>query len=155
VHDGRIYAFGGKPNVLLAVRPGGRGDVSESHVSWRAEGAGSGITSPVFYQGRIYTVDERGIVGCVDAETGEVVYRQRLSPAGATFYASPVAADGKLFAVSREHGTYVLAADAQFKQLAVNQFEGDASVFNATPAISQGQLLLRSNRALYCIGQGK
>jgi hypothetical protein len=155
VQGGRIYAFGGKPNVLLALRPGGRGDVTESHVFWRAEGVGSGITSPVYYEGRIFTVDERGIVGCVDAETVEVVYRQRLSPSGATLYASPVAADGKLFAVSREHGTFVLAAGSQFKQLAVNQLAGDASIFNATPAISRGQLLLRSNRGLYCIGRGK
>ncbi|HEX5499781.1 MAG TPA: PQQ-binding-like beta-propeller repeat protein [Thermomicrobiales bacterium] len=151
VNDGLIFAFGGRPNVLLAVRPGGRGDVTGSHVLWRAEGVGSGITSPVLYEGLIYTIDERGIVGCVRAETGEVVYRQRLSPSGATLYASPIAADGKLFAVSREHGTFVLAAGPQFKQLAVNQLN-DASVFNATPAISRGQLLLRSDRALYCIG---
>ncbi len=151
-HEGRIYAFGGKPNVLLAVRPGGRGDVSETHIDWRAAGVGSGITSPVFYQGHIYTVDERGIVGCVHATTGEVVYRERLSPSGATFYASPVIADGKLYAVSREHGTYVLEAEPQFKQLAVNRLSPDESIFNATPAISRGQLLLRSNRALYCIG---
>ena len=155
VHGGLIYAFGGKPNVLLAVRPGGRGDVSESHVLWRAGGVGSGITSPVFYEGLIYTVDESGVAGCVDAESGEVVYRERLSPSGARFYASPVAADGKLFAVSREYGTYVLAAGRQFKQLAANQFASDASIFNATPAISRGQLLLRSNRAIYCVGQAK
>lgn len=152
-HGGRIYAFGGKPNVLLAVRPGGRGDVTETHVDWRAAGVGSGITSPVFYQGHIYTVDERGIVGCVNAETGEVAYRERLVPSGATFYASPVIADEKLYAVSREHGTFVLAVGPQFKQLAVNRFADDASVFNATPAISRGQLLLRSNRALYCLGK--
>ena len=152
LHDGLVYAFGGKPNVLLAVRPGGRGDVTETHVAWRAPGVGSGITSPVFHQGYIYTVDERGIVGCVDAASGEVAYRERLSPSGGTFYASPVIADGKLYAVSREHGTYVLATGPKFKQLAVNRFAHDTSVFNATPAISRGQLLLRSNRALYCIG---
>jgi outer membrane protein assembly factor BamB len=155
VRGGLIYAFGGKPNVLLAVRPGGRGDVTESHVAWRAEGVGSGITSPVFYQDHIYTIDERGIVGCVRADTGEVVYRERLSPSGATLYASPVAADGKLFAVSREHGTFVLAAGPRFEQLAVNQFASDASVFNATPAVTQGRLLLRSDRTLYCIGERK
>lgn len=155
VHGGLVYAFGGKPNVLLAVRPGGSGDVSESHVLWRAAGVGSGITSPVFYQGHIYTVDEGGIVGCVDAESGQVLYRERFAPAGARLYASPVAADGKLFAVSREHGTYVLAAGAKFKQLAVNRLAGDDSIFNATPAISRGQLLLRSNRAIYCLGRAK
>ena len=153
VHGGLVYAFGGKPNVLLAVRPGGSGDVSESHVVWRASGVGSGITSPVFYEGLIYTVDESGVAGCVDAESGEVLYRERLSHSGARFYASPVAADAKLFAVSREHGTYVLAAGRQFKQLAVNRFASDASIFNATPAISRGQILLRSNKAIYCLGQ--
>jgi len=151
-HDGLIYAFGGRPNMLLAIRPGGRGDVTESHVAWRAAGVGSAITSPVWYDGHLYSIDERGMAGCVVAATGEVVYKERIAEEGVGVYASPVAADGKIYAVSREQGTFVLAAGGAFKRLAVNRLTSDDSVFNATPAISRGQLLLRSNRFLYCIG---
>ena len=72
----------------------------------------------------------------------------------ACFIASLVAADGKLYAVSRHNGAFVLAQGPKFEVLAHNQFDSDASDFNASPAIVQGRLLLRSNRALYCVGPG-
>ena len=152
-HQGVVYCYTGRPSALIAVRPGGRGDVSDSHVLWRASGVGSGITSPVMYEGRVYCVDDRGLAGCVEAATGKVLYTRRLSAEGVNLYASPVAADGKIYAVSREQGTFVLKAGDSFELLATNRFAGDTSVFNATPAIHGGQLLLRSNRFLYCMGQ--
>lgn len=152
-HQGLIYAFAGRPNRLLAIRPGGRGDVSDTHVVWSAEGVGSGITSPLLYGDYLYAVDDRGIAGCVEAATGEVLYTKRLDATGAKFYASPVAADGKLYAVSREQGAYVLKTGPQFELLARNRFESDTSVFNASPAVHNGHLLLRTNRYLYCLGR--
>ena len=65
---------------------------------------------------------------------------------------SPVLADGKLYYVSRENGTFVVAAGPRFKLFAYNRFKGDSSIFNASPAVTDGQLLLRSNRYPYCIG---
>jgi outer membrane protein assembly factor BamB len=159
VHGGVIYAFAGRPNRLLAIRPGGRGDVTDSHVIWTADGVGSGITSPVLYGGYLYAIDDRGIAACVEAATGKVLYTKRLDAAGVKLYASPVAADGKIYAVSREQGTFVLKAGPQFDLLATNRLAGDPSVFNASPAVHDGQLLLRSDRFLYCLGlpggQGK
>jgi len=99
-------------------------------------------------------MDFLGQAHCLDAETGEEVYRQRLDVAGAgdKIYASPVAADGKLYGVTRLDGTVVLALAPQFELLGHNRL-GDESVFNATPVVSDGQLLLRSDRFLYCIGR--
>ena len=83
---------------------------------------------------------------------GTVVYEERLTPAPGIVYSSVVAADGKLYCVSQENGTYVLAAKPQFELLAHNRFEDDGSRTNASPVISGGCLLLRTDRHLYCLG---
>jgi outer membrane protein assembly factor BamB len=132
---------------------GSRGDLDESKIEQKIEGIGSSITTPVLYGDYIYSVDERGIAACVETATGKVVYKERLGTEGVTIYASPVAADDKLYIVTREQGIFVLAIGPQFRQLAHNRFASDTSVCNATPTVHRGQLLLRSNRFLYCLGQ--
>ena len=79
------------------------------------------------------------------------MYKQRL-PGSGKVYASLLSVEGRLYAVSREKGTFVLAAAPEFKQLARNVIADDDSIFNASPVVSRGQLLLRSDRFLYCIG---
>ncbi|GAB4144660.1 MAG: PQQ-binding-like beta-propeller repeat protein [Planctomycetaceae bacterium] len=148
-HDGVVYAIAGRSNQAAAVRAGGRGDVTKTHVLWKKQ-VGSYVTSPVYHKGHLYWVSDRGIAYCVDAKTGNTVYRGRLSGAR-SLYASAVAADGKIYAVSRRGGTFVLAAKPKFEQLKRNQFASDDSLFNATPAISNGCLFLRSNKYLYCL----
>lgn len=150
VSDGLVYLSGGNPKFVAALRPGGTGDVTQSPVVWRTDGVGSSISSPVLYDGRIYVID-RGVAASLDATTGKVVAKARLTPSEATFYASPVAAADKIFAVARESGVYVLSTEPKFAQLANNRL--DTSIFNATPAIHGGELLLRSNRYLYCVGE--
>jgi outer membrane protein assembly factor BamB len=151
-HEGVIYAIGGRSNTAVAVRAGGKGDVTKTHTLWRLN-RGSNVSSPVYHDGHLYWASEsRGIVYCVDAKKGEVVYEERLKPTSDRIYASPVVADGKLFYVSRNRGAYVLAAKPEFQFLAHNTIAGDTSVFNGSPAITDGQLLLRSDRCLYCIG---
>ena len=148
--QGIVYAIGGRRGTALAVRAGGRGDVTDTHVVWKERG-GSNVSSPVIYGEHLYWVSDAGIAHCLAATTGETVYRTRIDGTGRV-YASVVAADDKLYAVSRENGTFVLAAQPEFKLLSHNQLADDPSVFNASPAVSRGQLLLRSNRYLYCIG---
>jgi outer membrane protein assembly factor BamB len=82
-----------------------------------------------------------------------VVYKQRLNPPSGRVYASGIIANGKLYYVSRENGAYVLPAEPRFEVLAHNRMEADQTVFNATPAVSRGALLLRSDSYLYCIAQ--
>jgi outer membrane protein assembly factor BamB len=152
--NGIVYIFGGYRNTgSVAIRTGGNGDVTDTHVRWTSRDA-SYIPSPVIHDGKLYWVSDQGIAFCADAETGETLYRERLSRTGGggkPFYASVVLAGDKLICVSRRGGTYVLAAKPEFEQLAHNEFESDDSDFNASPAISDGQLFLRSNRYLYCV----
>ncbi len=138
---------------MLAIRAGGTGDVTKSHLLWRTN-KGSQAATPLYCNGLLYCLDDRGIALCVNAEDGKLLYEERLNipGQGPKAYASLVMADDKLYAVTREGGTLVFAPGDKFKELARNKF-GDTSVFNATPAIWDGKLLLRSNKFLYCIGQ--
>jgi hypothetical protein len=150
-HDGVVYVVrtGSETGGALAIKAGGRGEISDSHVLWRVNGS-TLVSSPVYYEGRLYWVD--GNATCLDAATGKEVFRGRLS-GNPRFYASAVAADGKIYCVSRFTGTNVIAAGPPFKELAHNKFEDDSSRTNATPIVSDGCLLLRTDRYLYCLGK--
>lgn len=151
--DGIVYATGGRKSATMAVRAGGRGDVSATNVLWTVE-KGNNVTSPVLLNGYLYWMHEqRGIAYCVDAKTGAVVFEQELNPKPGLLYASITAADGKLYAPSQLGGTYVLAAKPEFQQLAVNKFEDDPARVNATIAVSNNQLIMRTDQAIYCIGK--
>ena len=159
VADGTVYATGGFPGTgSVAVRAGGKGDVTKTHVAWSSNN-GSYIPSPVVYRGRLHFVNDQGFAVCLDAKTGSLVYKERLPGASSggggfgakPFYASDVIANGNLYAVSRRNGTFVIAATPEFKLVAQNKLAADGSDFNATPALSGNQIFLRSNRFLYCI----
>ena len=135
----------------VAIRAGGKEDVTETNILWTSRES-SYVPSPVEHNGRLYWVSDRGIAYCMEADTGKVIYREKLDAKGSkSFYASVVLADEKLYAVSRKSGTFVLAAKPEFEQLAHNQFASDDSDFNGSPAISNSRLFLRSNKYLYCI----
>ena len=152
--NGIVYVIGGRtPNGALAIRAGGRGDVTASHLIWKT-GKGSNVPSPILHDGHLYFAHENlGIVYCLNAKTGEVVYEERLEPSPGQIYASPVLADGRIFYTSRGGRTVIIAANPKFEKLGENTLESNRGVFNSTPAISGSRLLLRSNRALYCLGQ--
>lgn len=154
--DGVVFAVSGGPTgqAAAAIRAGGHGDVTKSNLVWQTK-VGSYVPSPVVLDDYLYFVDDKGVACCLEAATGKQVYRERLPTAGST-YASLVAADGKLFAVSRRNGAFVLAAGPKFERLAHNKLESDDSDFNASPAVASrpsgdGCLLLRSNQFLYCL----
>ncbi|MDB5335873.1 MAG: outer rane biosis protein BamB [Planctomycetaceae bacterium] len=151
-HDGVVYAIGGRQSGAAAVKAGGSGDVSKSHLLWKAS-IGSYVTSPVYHDGHLYWVSDRGIAVCLNAKTGEKVYENRVDGAR-NLYASVTAADGKLYAVTRRSGTFVLDAKPVYAVISQNDL-GDDSDFNASPSVSHGQLFLRSNKALYCLGEKK
>jgi outer membrane protein assembly factor BamB len=152
-NEGIVYVIGGRKNTAIAVRVGGRGDVSKTHLVWRKD-VGSNVSSPVYYDGHLYWVHERqGLVNCLNAATGEVVFQQRLEPRPGIVYASVVAADGKLYCPSQHAGVFVLAAKPKFELLAHNVFDDDDHRTNASIAVQDGQILLRNDKYLYCIGK--
>jgi outer membrane protein assembly factor BamB len=145
---GVIYAV--PRGTVLAVRAGGRGDVTESHRLWTAR-KGSNVPSPVVHDVHLYWANESsGVAYCAETTTGQIVYEERLKDAG-EIYASPVLADGKLYYLTRKGRTFVLAAGPKFEQLAANDLDDD-SIFNASPAVTDARLVLRSDRFVYCIG---
>lgn len=148
-HGGVLYSLAGDSRA--AIKLGGRGDVTRTHRVWQTPG-GPRISSPVYHDGHLYWSNDGHVAVCADAKTGKEVYRERLGPGG-DCYASPVAAEGRIYYVSRRSGTYVVAAKPEFELLARNKIEDDASVFNGSPAVSGGRLFLRSDKYLYCVGQ--
>jgi outer membrane protein assembly factor BamB len=153
VHDGVLFASGARASKMLAIRSGGTGDITESHKLWDVS-KGSNVSSPVYHDGYLYWAKEKsGILYCAKADTGEIVYEERLTPDPGLIYASPLLADGMIYYVSRESGVYVLPAKPEFKILAHNKLEDDDSIFNASPVpVGKGQFLLRSDKHLYRIG---
>ncbi len=150
-HDGVIYWLAYQKGA--AVRAGGSGDITGSHVLWTAP-RGTEICTPIVHEGHLYwTNEESGIAYCVNAKTGEVAYQERFEPKPGRLYASGILIGDRIYYVSREKGTYVVEARPQFRQLAHNRIESDQSIFNGTPAISRSDIFLRSDRFLYCIGK--
>jgi hypothetical protein len=152
-----VFATGGyRVKGTVAVQAGGKGNVTTSHMRWASLDS-SYVPSPIVRKGYLYWVNESGVVYCLSAKTGKRVYREKLTrPGGSTIptrsvYASIVEIAGRFYAVSRKHGTFIIAADPKFRQIAVNQFKSDTSDFNASPAISDGQIFIRSNSFIYCI----
>ena len=146
--DGRIILSRGYRNSdVLAIRPGGRGDVTASHVAWTSPNGASYVPSIVAYRGLVYLTNEIGIASCLDAATGERVWRHRLE---GVFFASPVAGDGKVFFVSETGETMVLRAGRTPEVLARNDL---GERFLASPAIAGGRLFLRSDRTLFAVGR--
>ncbi len=149
---GIVYCIGGRGGGgALAIKTGGRGDVSESHRLWIGK-KGSNVSSPVLHEGHLYWAsDSQPIVSCTNAATGEVLYEERL-PRADQFYPSPVLADGKLYYLTRAGQVFVVAAEPKFELLATNKFE-ERAVFNACPVIADSRLFVRSDRWLYCVGK--
>jgi len=135
---------------VLAIKAGGRGDVKDSHVLWRT-GGNSVVSSPVYYDSRLYWSHDG--VECLDATTGKRIDRLRPSKDG-NFYASPLAADGKVYCVTRFGGAYVIEAGGpKLRELAHNEFDDDKSCANAGAIAHNGQLLMRTDQYIYCIGK--
>lgn len=157
VTDGtNVYGMGGRQGSGAAVKVGGKGDVTESHLLWKNRYS-SYVPSAVLLEGYLYWADDSGVAHCVNATDGDLIYRERLPTAGARrgasrpYYASVVATEKVIVATSRTNGFVVYEAGPEFKILSENRIEGDDTDFNATPTIAGNALLLRSNKALYCV----
>ena len=136
--------------LTLAIRPGGRGDVSQTHVVWKQEKVGASHCSPLLVGDRLCWFS--GLARAVSAKDGSILQQERLEDL-ANLYSSPIGDGATIVVFTRRAGAYTLRA----KDLTVinhNDLD-DTSGINASPALSGGQLFIRSNGYLYCIGQAK
>ncbi len=149
---GIVYCLGGRSGVAgLAVKAGGEGDVTDSHRLWTSQ-KGSNVSSPVYQDGYLYWMhDSRGLAMCAKADTGEIVYEKALNRAEQC-YSSALLANGRLYYLTRNGRTFVIAAKPEFEQLSMNDL-GDRSVFNGSPTPAGDRILIRSDKFLYCIGK--
>ena len=148
-HDGVIYVSRGyRSGPYAAIRPGGRGDIGETHVLWHVPTGAPYVSSVVYYDGLIYMAGDVGVITCVDAKTGERVWRERL---GGVYTASPVAGDGKIYLLGESGETIVLQAGRTPEVLARNRIRGRVL---ASPAISQGQLFIRTDGEVIAVRAG-
>jgi outer membrane protein assembly factor BamB len=152
---GDIIIAPSRNNPLVAIRPGGRGDVSRSHVAWQFA-QGPDVPTPVSDGTLLYIVRDNGVVFALDVKTGQTVYGNQRLPPG-TYSASPVLADGKIYVTTEDTGlTSVFRAGPKFELLASNSLAEDCSPYClSTVAVSEGQLFLRTASYLWVIGQRK
>jgi outer membrane protein assembly factor BamB len=134
-------------NILLAIRPGGVGDVSKTHIAWKATRGLPYVPSPLFYGGRIYIIRDGGMVSCFDAKTGKPFYQQERLEATDKYYASPVAADGFIYFISVPGRLTVIKAGGDKLEI-LHQASFGEKVF-ATPALAGPRIYLRTETKLY------
>ncbi len=177
VCDGIVYAIESGPGGGggIAVRAGGEGDVTDTHVVWSGNQSNR-IGTPIVHNGRVYVFANK-IATCFDAVTGDEVYKSRLTSSsagspqtppqsfgrggrggrgggmGGSDYSSAVLADGRLYYTSRSGEVFVVKPGDEFEQLAVNRVTSDSEDFSATPAVSDGRIFIRSSKHLYCVAK--
>ena len=138
----------GQP-LLYGIKLGGSGDVTATHRLWKREDTGTFVPTPAECQGRVYLLRDRGEIECLDPATGKTFWHDAFPKAGASYYASPLIADGKLYA-AREDGTvFVARVEGGFELLAENKM-GERVI--ASPVPMSNHILIRGERHLFCVG---
>ncbi len=188
ISDGRIFAVEGRGGGSIAIKTGGKGDITKSDVVWSGRDSNR-FSTPLIFEDRMYLISG-GVARCVNATTDEQIFETRMQSAGAAGgnepparepggqpggggqpsggrggfgggggrggdYSSPVMGDGKIYYVSRGGDIHVIKAADKFEQLATNRLTSESEDFSATPAISSGQIFVRSNKNLYCVSLKK
>ena len=150
IANGLVYVTNGdstgkiKPS-LVAIRPGGNGNVTESHVAWNLQKGVTKRPSPLVIDDLLFLIGDDGVATCVEANTGEVIWRKRI---GGSFRSSPVYAQGRIYCFDLDGACTVFEAGREFKQIATNELDHGCQ---ASPAISGNDLFVRTTQHLYCI----
>ena len=159
VHDGLVYITNahGRDSPVYAIKETAAGDVSlkegttsNDAVVWAAARSGGYMCTPLVYRGLVYIVRYNGVLNVFDAKSGEKKYEARLAGATSAFTASPIANDGKVYIASEDGQVFVLAAGPKYEVIAMNEM---ATPVLATPAISEGRLILRTQDQIMSIGK--
>ncbi len=145
-----VEMFAKAENAVRAIRPGGRGDITASHVAWKVTRSLPYVSSPLCYQGRLYTIKNGGLASCYEAKTGRVIYQDERLDALGDYYSSAIAANGRIYIASQKGLVLVFTASDKLDVLARNDL---AEQIFATPAIVDGLLYLRTEGHLYAFGK--
>lgn len=156
-HDLIFVTSGYAPvQPIYAIRPGGNGDLSlkdgkesSEFIAWSKQRGGPYMPTPIVYGDLLYTCSNQGVLTAYNAKTGERAYQERLGGTGAAFTASPVASDGKIYLASEDGDVFVVKAGPKYELLSKNPV---GEVMMATPAISDGLLIVRTVSHLYAFG---
>jgi outer membrane protein assembly factor BamB len=138
-------------NVLVAIKPGGTGNISDSHVAWKYRKGLPYVPSPLYYHGHIYLVRDGGLITSLDPKTGEPLYAQSRLPATGNYYASPVAADGRIYLASLPGKVTVLKAGGT-KPEVLHSVDFQSRIL-ATPALVGNRIYLRTEKDLWCFSE--
>jgi outer membrane protein assembly factor BamB len=149
---GLLYSLNGQPGDIYAVRPGGSGNVTATHRVWHTtRRAGRDLPSPVVIGNYVLGCSMAGVLVCYDATTGKELWKERIGP---KFSASPLVAEGRAYFQNEEGGTVVIEPGPKLKIVAESKLESDSDeLFRSQIVPCQGQLFIRSNKFLYCIGK--
>jgi outer membrane protein assembly factor BamB len=137
-------------NVLIALKPGGRGDITQTHVAWEANRGLPYVPSPLFYDGRVYLIKDGGMMSSFDAKTGKPYYLQERLGAEGSYYASLVAAAGRIYVASLAGKVTVVKTGGDKPEI-INQGDFGDRIF-ATPALVGNRIYLRTQKRLYALG---
>jgi outer membrane protein assembly factor BamB len=147
IGEGLVFTTSGfGESTIRAVRTGGQGDVAATHIAWESKEDVPKVPSMLYAGPFLFLITEGGVAKCLQAATGEVVWRERLDP---KYSASPVWAEGRIYFLSEKGATTVIDAGPEFKIIARNELNEKCC---ASPAISQKQIFIRSEHNLFCIG---
>lgn len=157
--QGLVYvASGYRTRPIFAIRPGATGDISlvgdertNAHVAWSSPRDGPYITTPLAYRGHLYVVSANGVLTVFNAATGVQVYKRRIGEVGGAYSASPIASDGRVYLTSEDGDIFVVKAGPEYELLATNRM---GEVCLATPAISDGQMFIRTTTHLLAVTEG-
>ncbi len=149
---GMVFVYAGFPvKKTFAIKLGASGDLTGSKdIVWQYDKGTAYVPSSILYGDYLYLMSDRGIITCLDAKTGKIVYEGGRVPIPATLTASPVAFDGKLLLTSEDGDTFVIKAGPKHEVIATNSM---AEPVYASPAISDGMIFIRGEKNLYCIGR--
>ena len=137
-------------NVVVAIKPGGSGEITQTHVAWTLNRGLPYVASPLFYEGRVYFIKDGGMLSSLDAKTGKPYYLQERIEAPGSYYASPVASDGHIYLASLPGKVTVVKAGGDKPEI-LHQADFGERIF-ATPALVGDRIYLRTQRKLYALG---
>lgn len=155
-----LTVSGGYPRTArVAIKVGGVGDITDD-ILYDTQKPTTYMTMPVEHDGVLYWISDSGIAFAAEPGEADELWQERVpglagaGGRGKPFYASPIVADGKIYVVSRANGTFVIEPSREgLKVISQNKFDGDETIYNATAAVSNGKLLIRSQNRLYCVSE--